>query len=56
MSCVSFASPQAPVPGAVGRADTMLKMRRLRHDVVVSVHDPLSGRILWTRLELDPRS
>ncbi len=53
---VNFTTPEAPVPGAVGRAGTVLKMRRLRHDVVVSIHDPLSGRILWTRLEFDPRT
>ncbi len=43
-------------PGGFGRAETTLKLRRLRHDMVVSVHDPLSGRILWTRLEFDPRA
>ncbi len=56
VSYLSFTSPAAPAAGKYGRADTKLKMRRLRHDLVISIHDPLSGRILWTRLELDPRA
>ncbi len=43
-----------PEQGAVGRCATTVKLRRLRHDMVVSIHDPLSGRILWTRLTFDP--
>ncbi len=49
-------SPSAPAPERIGRCDAQLKLRRQRHVVVVSIHDPLSGRILWTRLELDPRA
>ncbi len=52
---LSYTSESAPGPRVVGRFNTTIKLRRLRHDVVVSVHDPLSGRILWTRLEFDPR-
>ncbi len=55
VSYLRFDSPAEPDPRRFGRANATLKMRRLRHDVVVSVYDPLSGRILWTRLELDPR-
>ncbi len=49
-----FPTVSAPRPGAVGLYRTPVKMRRLRHDMVVSVHDPPSGRMLWTRLEFDP--
>ncbi len=50
-----FPLAQAPQRGAVGFWKTQVLLRRLRHDMVVSVHDPLSGRMLWTRLEFDPR-
>ncbi len=51
---LSLTVPSEPAPGTVGRGETKVKMRRLRHDLVVSIHDPLSGRILWTRLEFNP--
>ncbi len=55
VSYLRFDSPSAPDPGRFGLGEATLKMRRLRHDIVVSVYDPLSGRILWSRLEFDPR-
>ncbi|MCP3958411.1 MAG: VWA domain-containing protein [bacterium] len=48
--------PEPPERGGLGRYHTALKMRRLRHDVVISVHDPYSARNLWTRVEFDPRA
>jgi len=44
------------VPGAnkVGRFDTALKLRRKRHDAVVAIYDPASGRILSASAEITP--
>ncbi len=55
LSYLRFDSPSVPEPGRFGLTEATLELRRLRQDVVVSVYDPISGRILWTRLEFDPR-
>lgn len=43
-----------PVEGEVQRYETSLKLRRQKHGVVVSLYDIASGRILSTRVEVDP--
>jgi VWFA-related protein len=43
-----------PKPGAVGRFETTLRMRRLPHDAVVGVYDPASGRIFTANIEISP--
>lgn len=45
---------QPPVAGQVGRYETSLRLRRLRHDAVVAVYDPASGRILSAGLTMNP--
>ncbi len=44
----------APPEGGYGSFTTSLDMRRMKHDVVVSIYDKTSGVILWTRLEVAP--
>jgi hypothetical protein len=43
-----------PYEGQVQRYETQLKVRRQKHDIVVSLYDIASGRILSTRIEADP--
>ena len=45
---------ELPREGDLGRFDQLLRMRKRQHDVVVSVYDIASGKILATRLEVDP--
>jgi len=45
---------QPPAEGQVQRYETQLKLRRQKHDIVVSLYDVASGRILSTRVEVDP--
>ena len=47
--------PAAPPPGAVAVYETTLKMRSVRHKLVVSIHDKASGDVLWTRVEVGPK-
>ncbi len=47
--------PDRPPPGAVAVYETSLKMRRVRHKLVVSLHDSGSSDVLWTRLDIGPR-
>lgn len=42
-----------PPPGAVAVYETSLKMRRVRHKLVVSIHDRGSGDVLWTRIQVE---
>jgi VWFA-related protein len=43
-----------PEPGGVIRYDTSVKLRKRRHEVVVALYDPASGRILSNRVEVKP--
>ena len=45
---------ESPPPGAFSVYETTLEMRRLRHQVVVSIHDRAGGEVLWTRVEVSP--
>ncbi len=51
---LSLDYPRQPAPGDLGRYVGQIKMRRLKHDLVVSIYDELSGKMLWTHLELEP--
>ena len=43
-----------PEPGSSSVFETALLMRRMHHDLVVSLYDKTSGRMFWTRLAVDP--
>jgi VWFA-related protein len=45
---------EPPVKGQLQRFDTEVRMRKQEHDVVVSLYDTTSGKILSARLEVDP--
>lgn len=45
---------EMPSPGAVGRYETTLKLRRKKHEAVVGVFDPASGRILSASIQISP--
>lgn len=49
-------SQTEPSPGGLVRYDTSLTLRRIEQEVVVSVFDPLSGRLLASRLRIDPKA
>lgn len=49
-------SQTEPSPGGLVRYDTSLTLRRIEQEVVVSVFDPLSGRLLASRLQIDPKA
>ncbi len=51
---LSLDYPRMPAPGDLGRYVGQIKMRRLQHDLVVSIYDELSGKMLWTRLAFEP--
>lgn len=43
-----------PTPGAYVVYETALEMRRLPHDVIVSLHDKATGQLLMTKLAVSP--
>lgn len=45
---------EEPGPESYARYTTTLKLRREAHDVVVSIHDPATGRVLMRVLEISP--
>lgn len=44
-----------PEEGVMRRYETAVRLRKQKHSVVVSLYDTLSGKILSSRLEIDPR-
>jgi len=46
---------QKPGAGDLSEFETKLLMRRKKHDLVVSIYDKPSGRILSTKVTVDPR-
>lgn len=52
---MTVALDESPKEGELRRYDTVVKLRRKKHDVVVSLYDVASGKILSTRLEVDPK-
>ncbi|MXZ38896.1 MAG: VWA domain-containing protein [Holophagales bacterium] len=49
---VSLAGRTQPAPDAVVPYDAVLTLRRRSHDIIVSVHDPVSRQTVSTRTEL----
>ncbi len=41
-----------PEPGQTGSQTLDVRLRNTAHDLVISLHDPLSGKIFTTRLEV----
>ncbi|MEM7586870.1 MAG: VWA domain-containing protein [Acidobacteriota bacterium] len=52
---LGFKSQDEPEPGKGTIYETKLKVRKKKHDLVVSLYDKPSGRILSTKLEIDPK-
>ena len=51
---LNFAIAKLPEEGEHARYDTSIELRKIRHDVVVSIYDTLSGKMLATRLTVEP--
>jgi len=51
---VEIKGPRLPVPGQYAIYETAIELRRQRHDLVISLHDPLSGSILASVVEYRP--
>ena len=51
---ITLNGTRRPVPGEQGVQEVSVRMRRRKHQLVVSVHDPLSGTILATVIDVDP--
>ena len=47
---ISYKTERLPEKDEVATYETRVKMRKMRHDVVVSLYDRLSGKLLSTRL------
>jgi len=45
---------QPPKSGSFIRYDTTVKLRKKKHEIVIALYDPASGRILSNRLEVNP--
>ncbi len=51
---LGFKVPERPEAGKVTVFETALKVRKKKHDLVVSIYDKLSGQILSTKVEIEP--
>lgn len=49
-----FESDELPEAGATLPYTTSVKLRRMKHDLVISLYDKASGSVWWTRLAVDP--
>ena len=47
-------SKTEPAADGFVRYDTQLKLRRAKHDLVVAVFDPATGRLATNRVEVSP--
>jgi VWFA-related protein len=45
---------EQPQPGGFVRYDTSLKLRKRKHEVVVALFDPATGKLLSNRVEVNP--
>ncbi len=54
VSEVFIPSIETPEPGQVGVYDTRLQLRRKPHRLLISLHDPVSGKVLAKRIEFSP--
>ncbi len=52
---MTVAMEEMPEEGELRRYDTAVRMRKRKHELVVSLYDVASGKILATRLEVDPK-
>ena len=53
---LAFKVAEKPAEGKHTVFDTHLKVRKKKHDLVVSIYDKPSGKILSTKIEIDPQS
>ncbi len=51
---LGFKVAKLPEEGRFTVYETNLKVRKMKHDLVVSIYDRASGKILSTRIEIDP--
>lgn len=47
-------SATEPKPGGFVRYETTLKLRRSKHEIVLAILDPATGRLATNRVEIDP--
>ncbi len=47
-------SDQEPAQGRFVRYETSLKLRRSKHEVVLAIFDPATGRLVTNRIEIEP--
>ncbi len=52
---ISIELPGLPEAGATSRYETLLKLRRKSHRLLISLHDPVSGLFLARRLVFEPQ-
>ncbi|MEM8933107.1 MAG: hypothetical protein AAGE94_18110, partial [Acidobacteriota bacterium] len=52
---MTLTAQRAPAPDAVSPYETTIKMRNERHDLVVSIYDVASGKILAAKIEVPAR-
>ncbi len=52
---ITLSGSRPPVPGQTGEQEVAARVRRQKHDLVVSLHDPLNGTILASVLHFDPK-
>jgi hypothetical protein len=52
---VGVKAPRQPTESDFSVYETKIKLRRKKHDLVISLYDKPSGRILSAKLEIDPR-
>ena len=51
---VVLSFPSRPPPGRHAVYEFALKMRKKKHNLVVSLYDPISGQLFWNRLAMKP--
>ena len=51
---LGFKVAEVPEAGKVTMFDTYMKLRKKKHDLVVSLYDKPSGKILSTKIEIEP--
>ena len=54
VSRVDISSAQPPAPGQMGVYSTRLQLRRKPHRLLISLHDPASGKVLARRIDFTP--
>ncbi len=54
VAMVEIRSEESPKPGQIGVYTTRLKLRRMRHRLLISLYDPLTGGVLARRIDFEP--